>query len=682
MRRSVYFSLILIVGAFSCARKEAKFAGERGGLLVIGTMDLPARISPLEPSLFSSNDVLDLLFLRLHRVDPRTGKMQPVLAESWEFSEDLKSITYYLRRDVKWWDGEAVTADDILYTYLKMKEPATNYPYVNALRFIKDATVLNAHAIRFTCDKVYADILTDTDIMPVPKHIYEQKGADFGREPVGNGPYRIKEWIVGRGMVLTINERYYREQPALDEIYLKHYTDAAEMVDDFARGDLDLVLDIAPGAAQDLRRNENVSVLSQPGNTYLYVAWNLTRSFLKDIRVREALSMAINRKRILDEIYLGMGEMSSGPLTPSSWGYDAEVTPVEYDTNGARALLREQGFVDFNRNRIIDKDRQDFVVTIITNSENPDRVAIMRYVAEDLRKIGIRVVAQALDASEFIKALVNRQFDGFIMGWNVVDKIDPAACWSSQGKFNFVAYENAAVDSLIEAGVSMLDRKRAKQIWNEFQNTVYDDQPYSFLIVPNRIAATYKRVKGVEHEVKLVNAQMYWIPEAERRVSIAASKPEISRGEERIETVALVPARTETVQATSQEIPSVVAPERLLEATAQGDTSVTDTAGAIVAVLPPAPPKPSVISRAEPTKRFEPKYPAAAAEFNASGTVVVRVLVGEDGKVKEAKIINSFGNPACEQAALDAARKWEFTPATKDGVPFEQRVSIPFTFTP
>jgi protein TonB len=102
----------------------------------------------------------------------------------------------------------------------------------------------------------------------------------------------------------------------------------------------------------------------------------------------------------------------------------------------------------------------------------------------------------------------------------------------------------------------------------------------------------------------------------------------------------------------------------------------------IVATAPPAPPKPSVITRAEATRRVEPQYPAAAAEFGAAGTIVVRVLVGEDGRVKETQLLKTFGNPACEQAALDAARQWQFNPATKDGVPFEQRVSIPFTFSP
>jgi peptide/nickel transport system substrate-binding protein len=681
MRRLNRSLLIFVLLILSCTEHNDGQARERGGSMTIGTMSLPGRISPLQPSVFSSNEVLDLLFLRLHRIDHKTGKMKPLLAESWEFSEDLKSITYYLRKDVKWWDGEPVTADDILYTYEKMKDPETNYPNVNSLRFIKEVKVLHPYAIKFVCERVYADILTDTDIMPVPKHLYVEQGSDFATDPVGNGPYRIEEWVPGTGMVLAVNEQFYFDTPPLERIQLKNYASVELMLNDFAHGDLDALLDITPAAAQALTDNENVSVLSQPGNTYLYVAWNLENPFLKEKETRKALAKAINRRRILDDVYRGMGEISSGPLTPSSWGYDPEVAPIDYDPGRAREMLTEQGFRDSNRNRYIDRGGREFRLRLVTNLENADRAAILQYVADDLREIGVRVMTETLPTDDFINALVEGGFDGFIMGWSVGDKIDPAVFWSSQGRYNFISYSNEKVDSLIDMGVSMLNRKKAQQVWNEFQRIIYDDQPYAFLVVPNRIAAAYKRIRGIDHEIKLANVQRYWIPEAERRVSVAAVLPDN-----------LIQGRTETPQASItssepanevvEEPPAVTTPETILEAAAQSDTSAVDTSEAIVAALPPAPPKPSIISRAAPVKRVQPEYPSAAAAFEAAGTIVVRVLVGAGGMVQEARVIKSFGNPACEQAALDAAWQWEFNPATKDGVPFEQRVSIPFTFTP
>jgi TonB family protein len=436
-----------------------------------------------------------------------------------------------------------------------------------------------------------------------------------------------------------------------------------DMLADFANGDLDAVLNITPQSAQELVQNENVSIYSQPGNSYLYVGWNLEHPFLQDKLVRRALSMAINSQRILTDIYADMGAISLGPLPSSAWGYNETIEPIGYDADLALSALKEQGFADFNGNRIIDKDRKDFTIRIVTNSENVDRVTILRYIAEDLRRIGIRVIPQTLDAADFINALINKQFDGYIMGWRVGEKID----------------SNTVVDSLIDAGVSKLDRRKARETWHEFQRIIYEEQPYTFLVVPNDIAATYKRVKGVEHGVRLASASAYWIPEAERRVSVAAVIPETGPSTEGIMEMPTTLDTPEPAGGFVEESLAVITPERILEAAAQSDTTVPDTT-TIVAAVPLAPPKPSVITRAEPNRRIEPEYPASAAEFGASGTIVVRVLVGTDGAVKDAEVIQSFGNPACEKAALDAARQWQFDPATKDGTPFEQRVSIPFTF--
>ena len=138
---------------------------------------------------------------------------------------------------------------------------------------------------------------------------------------------------------------------------------------------------------------------------------------------------------------------------------------------------------------------------------------------------------------------------------------------------------------------------------------------------------------------------------------------------------------------TSEKPPEIVKPEELLEAVAKKETTAVavappDTGTATPPVAPLPPPKPSVITQPKPVKQVMPTYPEAARAVGASGKVVVRVSVGVDGKVTSATILSSFGNPACEAAALSAAKKWTFTPATKDGVPFEQKISIPFTFTP
>ncbi len=705
MNKLCSFLLVVLIIILACAEKEEKLAGEQGGTVVIGTTDLPAVVSPLAPSVFGSNDILDLLFMHLHRIDPETGKMKPELAESWEFSEDLLSITYYLRDDVNWWDGKPVTAEDVFYTYEKMKDPKTNYPNIARLRFIKKAEVVGDYSIRFTFDRVYADLLTDSDIMVVPKHVHEKAAADFGvSKVVGNGPYKVKEWTPGSGLVLTANEAYYRGKPPLDEMYIKYYINVNDMIADFAKGDLDMVMNITPTSAKELEKNKNIAIDSRAGNTFTYIGWNLNNPYLKDKEIRKALTMAINTKRVLNDVFAGMGTISLGPLPPSSWGYNENIKAIKYNVPEAKKILENKGFEDRNRNNIFDKEKKDFVLNIITNVENPERVKILELVAQDLKALGVRVNAITLDTKSFISAILERNFDGFIMGWGIGEKIDPSIYWNSdpkKGKYNFVSYKNNTVDSLISVGVAMLNRKKAKEIWNEFQRIIYEDVPYTFLIVANDISASYKRVKGVDKGLTLASAYTYWIPEAERRVAVASLPPPV---EEVPAMTVAPPTTTSTTTSTSVERPveekvkppekeviekppEVVAPEKLLEAAVKKETTTvaaaepTDTTQA-PPIVPPQPPKPSVITKATPIKKIQPTYPEAARAVGAVGRVVIRVVVGTNGKVKSAMLLSSFGNPACEAAALDAAKRWEFRPATKDGEPFEQRLSIPFDFRP
>jgi peptide/nickel transport system substrate-binding protein len=676
-------AIIPLVFVF-CTKKVEPIKGEAGGRLVIGTTDLPATISPLAPSIFGSNDILNLLFMSLHRIDLKTGKMKPELAESWEFSEDLTSITYYLRTDVKWWDGQPVTAEDVLYTYERMKDPKTNYPNAASLRFIKEVKVVGIYAVRFTFDRIYADLLTDSDIMPIPKHIYEKLGGEnFGLKPVGNGPYKVKEFVSGSYLILSSNENYYRGRPPLDEIDIRFYADINAMKSDFAQGNLDLVLNLNPMIAGELTSNKNITIDSKPGNTFTYVGWNLNNEFLADKDLRKALTMAINRSKILTDIYSGMGKLSLGPLPPSSWGFNDNIAPIEYNLAKAKETLKQKGYQE--RNGFFGKGNKPLTFTIITNSENPERVEILNQVASDLKTLGIKVIARAMRVDSFIAAVVTKKFDGFIMGWSIGDKIDPSVYWHSEaakGRFNFSSYKNKMVDSLIDIGITMLDRKKAKEIWGEFQKLVYDEQPYSFLIVPNEISALYKRVRGADAGVQLASAYTYWVPESERRIAAVTTPTTPPPTPETTATTTPVPV-TIAKSTTTLKPPPVTTPEKLLEAAAKKETTAVATTPPVV--TPPltvTPPKSSVITQAKPLKQVNARYPEAARSLGASGKVVVRVMVGTDGKVRSAVVISSFGNPACEEAALAAARQWEFDPAKKDGVPFEQNMAIPFTFKP
>ncbi|MCK4235237.1 hypothetical protein KAX75_12470, partial [candidate division WOR-3 bacterium] len=165
---TLFFILLIIV---SCQRGEKEvFTGDRGGVIVVGTIDEPTILNPIFPPFGESIGVENLLFLSLHGRNEE-GKIVPQIADSWEYSEDFKSITYYIRKDVKWSDGEPVTAEDVKFTFDLIKDPEVGSPLAASVRFIDSVKVINPYKICFYFMRVYADELLDSGISPLPKHI-------------------------------------------------------------------------------------------------------------------------------------------------------------------------------------------------------------------------------------------------------------------------------------------------------------------------------------------------------------------------------------------------------------------------------------------------------------------------------------------------------------------------------
>ncbi|RKX70149.1 hypothetical protein DRP53_05905 [candidate division WOR-3 bacterium] len=696
MRRLAVVAILLVLAALFCQKEKVVLSGERGGTLVIGTFLEPSNLSPLYPSVAGLNEVVDLLFLHLHRTDPRTGKMRPELAESWEFSEDLKAITYYLRKDVKWWDGKPVTAEDIVFTFNLMKDPKTGYPNLAKLRFIDRVEKLGDYRVRFYFKKVYADELTDSDLQPLPRHLLAKekdlRNSPFNLKPVGNGPFKFKHWAVGNYLELVANEDFYLGRPPLDRIVFRFYRNPDTLLADLKQGIIDFATGLDPGMAKALKGTKGIKVSSRPGRSYLYIGWNLQNELLKSPEIRKALTMAIDRSSILNQIYLKEGEISTGPIPPSSWGFNKEIKPIPYDPEKAKEILAEAGWKDLDYDRILEKGsiRNEFRLTIIANRENPDRVRILNQIADDLKAVGIRVEKEIVDIGTFIRRIIARDFDGMIMGWTVGDKIDPTIYWHSdpkKGRYNFVGYKNRMVDSLIEAGLLSIDINDAIRIWNEFQKIVYEDQPYTFLVVPNEISAYQERIQGLDPEVgpDVPISYTYWLKKKDQRI---VKLEEEAKPPEEVKPPPTKPAekpkkREERPKPEeAPKPPETVTPEKLLEEAAKRETTATAAKPAPVETVVTKPFKPAVIIRPKIIKFVPAKYPPSLIDLGVEGTVVVKVLVGTDGRVKDTKIVQSFGNVLCEKEAVAAARKAVFKPATKDGVPYEVWMSIPYKFRP
>ena len=233
--RFTLIALVIIALFASCERKVSRLpeTGESGGEIIVGMIGEPENLTPFYPSFIYHNEIADMLFLPLHKKD-MNDKIVPMLATSWEYSEDLKKITYNLKNDVIWQDGTPVTAYDVEYTFRAMKDPKNNYPLIMKLQNIDSAKAISNTRIVFFFNKVYPMALFDSDIKALPKHILEKEQnfakASFNKNPIGNGPYKLDKWEAGKYVSLVKNENYsLEEKPLIEKIIYMIYTDQGIM---------------------------------------------------------------------------------------------------------------------------------------------------------------------------------------------------------------------------------------------------------------------------------------------------------------------------------------------------------------------------------------------------------------------------------------------------------------------
>jgi len=693
-------SLLTLLILVSCEKKvtRAPQTGEDGGEIIVGLLNEPENLSPMYPSFTAHNEITDMLFLPLHKQNV-DGQIVPMLANSWEYSEDLKKITYYIKNDVMWQDGTPVTAYDVEWTFNQMKDEKNNYPLLSRLQYIDSVKAVSDNKIVFFFSRVYPMALFDSNIKPLPKHLLEKETniqySDYHISPSANGPYKLEKWEPGKYISLVKNENYsLPEKPFLNKIIYMIYNNQDDLINDLKLGKLDLAYDVSSEKKNDLGKLNNVSILEKKGNAYTYIGFNTVKEPFVKAEVRMGISEMINRDELIKSLLKGNGIPSNGPITPAFWAYSEEVKPIVYNMKEGTAKI--SGVLK-NSNKGYTLDGKPFTVNIITDRNDPMLVNTANEVAKQLTDAGLSVKVKDLPSDSLIMKLFNRDYDMFVLSWQVDENFNPFPFWSSKkeiGKFNFVNYYNPKIDSLLNMAMSTMDKTEAYKYWEEFQQTISADEPYAFLFIPNRVIALNNNLKSFENAVssnldvlsnldifyveknsqKSVNlAQLFKKEEKKQETPVVKQETKKNGNSNKVETVKKEDEpKVEVKKTTASQLLSQEAAKTSTEKTTNDAKINSDTAKVVEN-------KPIVTVQPAPVKIIQPPYPDAAKKVGVEGMVFVQVVVGADGKVKSAKVIKAL-NSACDQAALEAAYKAEFKAGTVDGVPTEMQATIPYRF--
>ncbi|MEK7337959.1 MAG: peptide-binding protein [candidate division NC10 bacterium] len=473
-------------------------------------------ISGLIPNITSdgaSHSVGSLIYDGLVRAD-RDLSLTGELAESWEISKDERTITFHLKRGVRWHDGAPFTARDVEFTYRYMRDPKTPTAYAEDFLQVASTEVVDPYTFRVRYEKPYAPALLSWALWVLPAHLLEEpwrRGVDLrttpqNRHPIGTGPFRFQEWKAQEKVVLLASPDYHRGRPYLDRVLLRIIPDSATIFLELKARNVDM----AGLTPLQFRRQTDYPAFARfferyryLSNSYAYLGFNLKDPRFADRRVRRALAHAIDRREIIEGVLLGLAQEAVGPYKPGTWWYTDEVQTFPYDPDRAKELLREAGWRDRDGDGILERDGKPFRFTIRTNQGNSVRIQTAEIIQRRLKAIGIDVNIHVVEWAAFINTFIRkRDFEAIILGWGLGLDPDQYEIWHSSkigpDQLNHISYGNPEVDRLLESGRRTFNQERRKAIYREFQRVLAEDQPVVFLYVPDALTAVSSRIQGIE----------------------------------------------------------------------------------------------------------------------------------------------------------------------------------------
>ena len=514
LKRFSYCLFLLLICSLqiSCSKNSHP---RNGSVVLIG---MKADFDSFNELNASDSDALQviqhMLFMSLTTLDENL-QFAPQLATAWEFAPGDTLLTYHLRKDVAWTDGIPTTAHDVLFTYQMAIDPQVAYPASSRFDQTAKVEVLDDYTVRFHFKKAYPDALSDTQIPILPKHLLEKippaqiAACEFNRNPVGNGPFKLVEWRANQQLIFTANPQYVLGRPKLDRVVFQIIPDETVLATNLKTGAIDVAPNLSPLTFKQLEQEPNANPALQkiryPGRNYSFIAWNNAHPLFSRA-VRQALTLAIDKKEIIDTLLEGFAEPARGPLLPLAWAYDKNLRDLSFAPERAKQILAEAGWRDSDGDGVLDQRGRKFEFTIKTNADNQLRRDVAVMVQAQLQKLGIAAKIEAVEWNLLIKqVLEEKKFAAWISGWDADFTVNPTDLWHSNAianGYNIVSYRNARVDTLLEKGRTLTDRRAAVSLWHEFQQIIVDEAPYTFLFVPEKLAAVNAQVQNVKMDAR------------------------------------------------------------------------------------------------------------------------------------------------------------------------------------
>jgi peptide/nickel transport system substrate-binding protein len=477
-----------------------------------------------------TSEVVHQLFAKLAYENPdfatQPPTFRPGLAERWEWSPDHRSLTFHLRQGATWSDGTAITADDVRFTWEAQRSPEVGWIYAEIKEAIRDVEVVDAATVRFHFDRVYTAMFHEAvEGVILPKHAWSalpfaewrQRPEWFAENLVVSGPFTLGPRQPGQQLTLLRNPRHYdQERPRLDALHFRVLPDKPSQLLAIESGAIDFVSGVPAGEADRLAANADVALHRVWARHFEYLAWNVENPLFADPNVRRALTLAIDRQAIVDTVWRGNARIGFSPFLARTWATNQALAPLPYDPAEATRLLAAAGWRDADGDGVLDRDGRPFRFALVTNTGNQPRADTQVLIQAQLAKVGVAVEPRLVEGATLTGDLIAHRFDATIGGWAIDTTMNARYYFHSEeaeGGYNFGAYRNPELDRLLVAATEQPDPATAKPILDQIQEILHRDQPYTFLVEPQRLHASRQRLQGVTPDALFVFGSVadWWV---------------------------------------------------------------------------------------------------------------------------------------------------------------------------
>ena len=492
----------------------------RGGEYKEALIGAPRFINPaLAPTNDVDRDISSLVYASLLKYD-ENGELTPDLVESFEILEGGRQYRFNLKNNIVWEDGTAITAEDVIFTINLIQDAQYSSP-LNANWQGVTATSEGEHTVIFELSSSYAPFLENTTVGILPRHIWKDISpasftlTDFNLQPVGSGPFVIEKFTKdSSGFIISYtlkrNEKYHGQKPYLNRITFKFFPSEETALAALNANSVDGIAALSASNVGKIKvaKTLNMHEFSMP--RYFSIFFNAEKSeILEDKRVREALTHATDKQKIIDEILNGFARVADTPIPPAlEKYYNANTDNPKFDLELARKLLDDANWTDTDGNGTRDKvfraaDGPRPLEFDLVTVRWPELELVAAKIAEQWREVGVQLNVKLQDLGELQQSFIRpRNYDTLLFGEVLGTIPDPFSFWHSSQKndpgLNLSRYDNRTADRLLEQTRQELDLTTQIEQHRRLQETIVNDLPAIFLYEPTYLYPVHKGIQGIE----------------------------------------------------------------------------------------------------------------------------------------------------------------------------------------